>query len=94
MVRQVLSDVLAYRTKSCSVTVFKHYDTSQLRAREPYYHIINYGVPFCIALAYCFIETAENGKVYGNAIIWCWITAEWDYLRIATCYGPAWCVGV
>lgn len=72
------------------VTVFKHYDTAQLRAREPYYHAVNYGVPFVIALAYCFIASDANGKVYGNAVIWCWIPEKWDYLRIATCYGPAW----
>ena len=72
------------------VTVFKHYNTAQLRAREPFYHAVNYGIPIIIALVYCFISTPTHGKIYGDAIIWCWITEKWDYLRIATCYGPAW----
>lgn len=22
--------------------------------------------------------------------LWCWLAHEWDFLRIAVCYGPAW----
>lgn len=25
--------------------------------------------------------------------IWCWVTTEWDFLRILTLYGIVWCVG-
>ena len=74
------------------LTVFKNYNSAQLRAREPYYHIINYGTPFIIAVIYFFISTESRGKIYGPATLWCWITTPWDFLRVATCYGPAWYV--
>ena len=73
------------------LTVFKSYSASQLRALEPYYLAINYGVPFIIALAYCFITAPDGTKVYGPAVLWCWIAEDpFSYLRIATCYAPAW----
>ena len=75
------------------LTVFKHYDAQQLRARERWYHLINYGAPFVVAFIYCFISTPDQGKIYGPAMLWCWITTPWDYLRIATCYGVAWYAG-
>ena len=38
------------------------------------------------------VTAKAKGKVhiYGNATLWCWIDSEWDYLRIATFYGPVW----
>lgn len=24
--------------------------------------------------------------------LWCWLAHDWDFLRIAVCYGPAWYV--
>ncbi len=71
------------------LTVFKKYNAAQLRAREVRYHMVNYGLTFVVAFSYCFINTYK-GKIYGPAVLWCWISAEWDVLRIGLCYGPAW----
>ena len=60
------TDVVVYCTNTYQVTVFKHYDTSQLRAREPYYHIINYGVPFCIALSYWSLRSSVDGREHSD----------------------------
>ena len=72
------------------LTVFKNNDAARLRAREPYYIAFNYGVPFVIALVYCFISTPDQGKMYGPAILWCWITTEWEIWRVITCYLIGW----
>ena len=53
---------------------------------------VNYGGPFIPAFVYCFVSTPENGRIYANATLWCWVSPEWDYLRVATLYGPAWYV--
>ncbi|TQS39327.1 hypothetical protein Golomagni_00152 [Golovinomyces magnicellulatus] len=45
-----------------------------------------------IALTFLFISTAEKGRVYGDAILWCWIAPGWDIFRIATFYGIVWVV--
>ena len=74
------------------LTVFRHYDAQRLRAREPWYHLINYGIPLIVALVYIFVKTEGQERVYGPATLWCWIVTPWDYLRIATCYGVAWYV--
>lgn len=72
------------------LTVFQNYDARRLRSLEITYNVVNYGLPFIVALAYCFISTADRGKVYGPALIWCWVSSDWDVLRIGLCYGPAW----
>ena len=72
------------------LTVFKQYDSRRLRSLEWVYHLTNYGLSFIVALAYCFASTQERGKMYGPAVIWCWVGSEWDVFRIALCYAPAW----
>jgi hypothetical protein len=72
------------------LTVFKKYDASQLRGLEWVYMVTNYGLPFVLSLALVFVHSEERGKVYGDALLWCWIDIEWDYLRIAVLYAPAW----
>ena len=52
----------------------------------------NYGGPFIPAFIYCFVSSPENGRIYANATLWCWVSPKWDYLRVATLYGPAWFV--
>ncbi|MCJ1254764.1 hypothetical protein MMC24_002580 [Lignoscripta atroalba] len=72
------------------LTVFRKYNAAQLRSLEWRYHLMCYGTSFIPALVYCFIETQSKGKVYGPATLWCWVTSDWDYLRFALLYGPAW----
>ncbi|KAH8698397.1 hypothetical protein BGW36DRAFT_376004 [Talaromyces proteolyticus] len=70
--------------------VLRGYDYDQLRQLEWIYVPICYLLPFIPAFTFLFIETAERGKVYGPAVIECWISTTWDILRIAALYGPVW----
>jgi hypothetical protein len=51
------------------MTLFKKYNSQQLKALEWKYHLLCYGVPFIIALTLIFIETTSRGRVYGPAIV-------------------------
>ncbi|SLM34978.1 GPCR, rhodopsin-like, 7TM [Lasallia pustulata] len=39
-----------------------------------------------------FVKDGARGKIYGPADLWYWITAEYEFLRIATFYAPVWVV--
>lgn len=36
-------------------------------------------------------KDTKNAMLTGYKM-WCWVSGEWDFLRIATCYSPAWYV--
>ena len=72
------------------LTLFKKYNAEQLKSLEWKYHCFCYGIPFVNAFILLFIETEGKGKIYGPAVLWCWIAKPWAFLRIVLCYGPAW----
>ncbi|KAJ9207912.1 hypothetical protein DTO164E3_198 [Paecilomyces variotii] len=72
------------------LTFFHKFDSSQLRKLEWKYFVACYGIPFVPAFIYCFVDTPAKGKIYGEAVLWCWVSLKWDALRIATFYGPVW----
>lgn len=72
------------------MTIFRNYNAEQLKRLEWRYHVMAYGLPFVVALTYVFVETSARGKIYGPAILWCWIDIHWVVLRVGLCYGPAW----
>ncbi|KAL4927795.1 putative cAMP receptor-like protein [Aspergillus undulatus] len=74
------------------LTFFRKYNSEQLRRLEWKYVVLCYGLPFIPAFTYFFIHTPSRGKVYGSAILWCWVAPSWDFLRIALFYGPVWLV--
>ncbi|KAL5336334.1 hypothetical protein BJX70DRAFT_373017 [Aspergillus crustosus] len=74
------------------LTFFRKYNSEQLRRLEWKYVALCYGLPFIPAFGYFFIRSLSRGKVYGSAILWCWIAPSWDFLRIAVFYGPVWLV--
>ncbi|KAL2003617.1 hypothetical protein VTN02DRAFT_3163 [Thermoascus thermophilus] len=86
------ADAMWTLTMACNVylTFFHKYDSAQLRKLEWKYLLICYGLPFIPAFAYFFISSEGKGKVYGSAILWCWVSLPWDALRIAVFYGPVW----
>ncbi|KAJ5794523.1 hypothetical protein N7457_001122 [Penicillium paradoxum] len=88
------ADALWTFAMACNVylTFFHKYNSEQLRHLEWKYVLCCYGVPFIPAFAYFFIQTEARGRIYGTAILWCWVSVEWDFLRIAVFYGPVWFV--
>ena len=74
------------------LTVNRKYSAAQLRRLELPYVIVSYLVPFLVGFTFIFIKTADKGPVYGDAVLWCWISSKWDILRIATFYGPVWVI--
>ncbi|KFY95953.1 hypothetical protein V498_03031 [Pseudogymnoascus sp. VKM F-4517 (FW-2822)] len=74
------------------LTFFHRYSASQLRSLEWKYLLACYCIPFVPALVFIFIKTEERGHIFGSAVLWCWITVEWNTLRIAVFYGPVWVV--
>lgn len=72
------------------LTFYYKFDAERLRRMELAYLVACYGVPAIPALAFLFIKNSQGVRVYGNAVLWCWIAPEWDVLRIAVFYGPVW----
>ena len=73
------------------LTLFRKFNASQLKSLEWRYMTLCYGIPFIIAFVLLFPSPVSRGKIYGDAVLWCWIDESWDFLRVALCYGPAWC---
>ncbi|KAF4160233.1 hypothetical protein CNMCM6069_009304 [Aspergillus lentulus] len=69
---------------------FKHYDTRRLGMLEWKYVLFCYGVPFIPAFVYLFLSSESRGRVYGDSVLWCWVSLRWDFLQIAVFYGPVW----
>lgn len=72
------------------LTFYYKFDAQRLRKMEIPYLFLCYGIPFIVALSFIFVKTEEKSRMYGNAILWCWISDEWDIFRIAAFYGPVW----
>ncbi|KEF55211.1 uncharacterized protein A1O9_08865 [Exophiala aquamarina CBS 119918] len=79
---------------ACNVylSFFRQYDSAQLKGLEWKYLGACYGVPFIPAIVFLFVSSPSRGKVFGSAVLWCWISPEWNVLRIAVFYGPVWIV--
>jgi hypothetical protein len=77
---------------ACNVylTFFCRYDTRKLRKIEPVYFACCYGIPFIPALAFVFVRDNNGSRPYGNASLWCWISKDWNILRITAFYAPVW----
>ncbi|KAG5973789.1 hypothetical protein E4U55_000278 [Claviceps digitariae] len=74
------------------LTFYFKFDAARLRRMEIPYLICCYGLPAIPAVAFLFIKSSQGVRVYGNATLWCWISQDWDILRIAIFYGPVWVV--
>ncbi|KAJ6437233.1 G-protein coupled receptor [Purpureocillium lavendulum] len=73
------------------LTLYRKYDTKRLRRMEIPYLVAIYGITFIPAFVYIFVRRHGN-RPYGDAVLWCWIESEFEALRIATFYAPAWLV--
>ncbi|KAJ6084672.1 hypothetical protein N7486_011472 [Penicillium sp. IBT 16267x] len=83
-----------YMALNIYLTCFRRYDTAMLRKLEWKYFLFSYGVPFIPSFIFLFIETGSNGKVYGSAYIWCWVTIDWRALYLAVYYVPVWIANI
>lgn len=72
------------------LTVFKKYTTKRLKNLELTYILACYGIPFIPAIVFLFPKDRAGTPIYGSATLWCWISNEWQFLRIAGFYGPVW----
>ncbi|KAI5867158.1 family A G protein-coupled receptor-like protein [Durotheca rogersii] len=72
------------------LTFYHKFDARRLRSMEIWYLLICYGIPFVPALTFIFVQNESAGRMYGDALLWCWVSSEWDIFRIATFYGPVW----
>lgn len=72
------------------LTFYRKFDAERLRKMEPWYLLGCYGIPFIPAFTYIFVRNRQGDRIYGNATLWCWVSTEYDVLRVATFYGPVW----
>ncbi|KAI9663925.1 MAG: hypothetical protein M1821_007416 [Bathelium mastoideum] len=72
------------------LTFFRSYTANDLRRLEKWYFLACYGVPFLPALGYLIAQSITQKSIYGNALIWCWVSIEYDWMRIAFFYAPVW----
>ncbi|KAL4894616.1 hypothetical protein BDV59DRAFT_13695 [Aspergillus ambiguus] len=88
------ADALWTFAMACNVylTFFRKYNSEQLRKQEWKYLLFCYGLPFIPSFVFFFVQSRSRGRVYGGAVLWCWISPKWDFLRIALFYGPVWFV--
>ncbi|KAM7198558.1 hypothetical protein V8F20_006088 [Naviculisporaceae sp. PSN 640] len=54
------------------------------------YCLICYGGPFVIAMICLFLREPNKTVVYGSAGLWCWVSNDWNELRIYTYYMLIW----
>lgn len=74
------------------LTVFKKYTTKRLKGLEVTYICVCYGVPLIPTFVFFFLSDRDGVNIYGPATLWCWISEEWQVMRIVSFYGPVWCV--
>ena len=72
------------------LALFQGWTAQRMRALEWKYFAGCYGAAFIPAFVYLFINTNSRGRVYGPALLWCWVSPNWDFLRVATLYGIVW----
>ncbi|KAJ0107252.1 hypothetical protein J7T55_007622 [Diaporthe amygdali] len=53
------------------------------------YCLICFGLPAIPSFVFLFLRE-DRGLVYGDAALWCWISSDWNALRIYSYYLPIW----
>ncbi|PNY24449.1 G-protein coupled receptor 1 [Tolypocladium capitatum] len=72
------------------LTFYYKFDAERLRRMEIWYLLGCYGIPFVPAFIFIFARNQQAQRIYGNATLWCWISSDYDVLRVACFYGPVW----
>ncbi|EUC32219.1 hypothetical protein COCCADRAFT_37813 [Bipolaris zeicola 26-R-13] len=68
---------------------FYGYGAQQLRHLEKWYFAFNYGIPCIPVIAYVVLSRTGH-PVIGSAMLWCWVSVDVEWMRIAFFYVPAW----
>ncbi|EOD52424.1 putative g-protein coupled receptor protein [Neofusicoccum parvum UCRNP2] len=75
------------------LTFFKNFNAVDLRGLEMRYFALCYGICFIPALVYLCLDLSRlNTGIYSDAVLWCWVGKDWEWMRIAFFYGPVWVV--
>ncbi|CAF9931371.1 MAG: hypothetical protein GOMPHAMPRED_005902 [Gomphillus americanus] len=70
---------------------FRGWTVSQLQALEVRYLLACYGLSFIPAFVFVFINKSNSSAdLYGSATIWCWISEDYDWLRLVVVYAFIW----
>lgn len=72
------------------LTLFRSWTIHRIQSLDWRYLAACYGLSLTPAVAFLIIRTEARGRVYGPAILWCWIAPEWAFLRVATMYAIVW----
>ncbi|KAJ6262258.1 hypothetical protein Dda_3064 [Drechslerella dactyloides] len=83
---------IAFMALNVYLTVNFKYSTSQLKKLEPYYVAFSFGMPLLSGLILLWVRSPGKGPIYGDATLWCWISEEYDVLRLAIFYAPVWLI--
>ncbi|KAK6351013.1 hypothetical protein TWF718_004190 [Orbilia javanica] len=83
---------IAFMALNVYLTVNRKFSSPQLRKLEPYYVGASFGLPLISGIVLLVVRSPGKGPVYGDATLWCWISQEYDVLRLATFYGPVWII--
>ncbi|KAH7150397.1 hypothetical protein B0J13DRAFT_499432 [Dactylonectria estremocensis] len=54
------------------------------------YCVICFGGPMIPAIVLILIRDPEKGLVFGDAALWCWISTDWNLVRLYSYYIPIW----
>ncbi|KAF2691619.1 hypothetical protein K458DRAFT_286597 [Lentithecium fluviatile CBS 122367] len=69
---------------------FRGFDSRQLRRLEKFYLLACYGIPGIISIVYIILDHAGPKRIIGPATIWCWVSSDVEWMRIAFFYAPVW----
>ncbi|KAK6361752.1 hypothetical protein TWF730_005467 [Orbilia blumenaviensis] len=83
---------IAFMALNVYLTVNRKFSAPQLRKLEPYYVGVSFGLPLISGFVFLFVRAPGKGPVYGDATLWCWISQDYDVLRLATFYAPVWII--
>ncbi|KAF2815879.1 family A G protein-coupled receptor-like protein [Mytilinidion resinicola] len=70
------------------ITFFGHHTPQSLQKFEMRYIAICYGLPLTVSLSFLVADSRTQEPIYGPATIWCWVTRDYDWMRLAFFYGP------
>ncbi|KAI9218528.1 hypothetical protein BC828DRAFT_417226 [Blastocladiella britannica] len=59
---------------------------------EPIYHVIGWGIPFVVVWIPLFLPATQDVPFYGDALLWCWISAAWAPYRLWLFFTVLWVV--